>query len=151
MYVETAIKILVLGNAGVTALIGDRMSYGFLSQSVREPAIEFKVAKEGSDYVSEPRGTSGPARYLVGFSSVVKGSRESESAALQAKRISEALRNAIDGYKGIVSDGLSPESTLSIQGIFHDGTEPHWDDKTGTHRFLSAYEVVTEEQRPPTI
>jgi hypothetical protein len=153
LLVEEAVRILLAADAGVSAIAGTRIVNGFLDPAISEPAIGFKCKKIGdldtdSCDPSDHRGISGVAEYEIAIYSVSKGPQSSVTAKLVARRLDDAVRLAIDGYQGTVSDSGSPPSSNEIQRItFKDGDDGYF-DTSQTHQFLSVYEVVAEEQRP---
>lgn len=149
---NAAVRLLALQYAPLVSLIGQHMVDGFLDQNNPAPGIAYRQVggDEPDDEAPidpDARGTSGKAESRFWFISTVKGP-EGSQAKQQAKAIDAALRKAILGYQGTVSNTASPVQTLHIQGIFFVNTRDFYDDETRTHQVGSEYVVHHETERP---
>lgn len=145
MLVEEALYKLLSANPGLSSLVSARIFPGVLAQTVTYPAIAYRVV--GRDHVErlESRASGGLANSRIRFFSVAKGG---VLAYAMAKAVDEALRLALQGFSGEISDGASPETTLTIDGIFPISTLDFYDDPTQTHQIASDFDVWATEQQP---
>lgn len=147
--VNAAVRLLALQYAPLVSLIGDLMVDGYLDQTERNPGIAYRRigGEEDPTLNAETRGMPGKASATFLFFSTSRGVLGTGAKA-QAFAIDAALRMAILGYQGTVSNGSSPADSLPIQGIFFEFTRDFYDDETGSHQVATAYEVHYQTERP---
>ncbi len=115
MDIETAIYRLLKDNSGVSGIVSGRIWFGELKQNVTYPAIAYK-----------PLGDRVTTRTLDGLCSLtvetylVFSADRLENKSV-ASRLDSAVFAALDQFRGVVSDGGSPEETLTVVGIFGRG------------------------------
>lgn len=140
---KQAVYLLLSQNVGVTAIVdaGTGMMTGFLSQSATYPAISIQWPDE--DSITSLSGSCGLAQSTI---RVFCASKVSDA---QAEQVAELVRLALADVKNReVSDGLSPESTLKIQGIFSAGRFEGKEDRTGTWQVGRDFDVSAHEAIP---
>jgi hypothetical protein len=140
--VEEALSLVLRANAELVALVAGRIYPNVLPQVVTYPAISYRlVSRRHIDQLSN-RGSTGLASSRFRFFST------SDTGYAQVKRVAEALRLCLQGYRGTVSDGGSPAITLYIQNIEPMLAFDFYDDPTQTHQVISDFEVWAQEQQP---
>lgn len=144
LLIEEALQITLRGNAGLTALVGTRIVQGVLLQTTTFPAIAYRLVDRESFTHLGGRTSTGLARSTFRFFSTGKGA----SAYSDAKRVNEALRLCLFGFRGTVSNTASPVVTLDIQNIEPGRTDEFYDDPTQTWQVRSDYDVWASEQIP---
>lgn len=144
LLVEEALQIILRANAGLTALVGTRITPGVLSQSSAYPAIAYRLVDRDHATHLSGRASTGLARSGFRFFSASKGA----TAYSDTKRVNEALRLALMGFSGTVQSAASPPLTLHIQRIEPTGTREFYDDPTQTWQVQSDYDVWASEQIP---
>lgn len=148
MYVEEALFKLLTEDAGVSPLIGTRIYPGDLTETTTYPAIAVRTETDTPEPVLDSRVVGVPQKNFD-FYVCSKGPRNDAQAYRQLRRVVEAMRLCLQGYSGVVGDALSPESFVTIQGIFRDvENDIPYDDKTGTHRSIARYNVRYVETHP---
>src|SRR6185369_7000841 len=113
MQVEEALFRILSGNAGVSALVVDRIYPGVLTQKVVYPAIAYRLVRREIFPVMDDPGASGLGSSRLRTFSTAHGPDKYG----QAKDIDAAVYAALQGFRGVVSDGQSPPAELEIQGI----------------------------------
>lgn len=153
MVVEEALKILILENAGVSALIGTRLYPGSLPQTATYPALSYRLERRRGIQRLDPRGTGDILTLsVVRFFSSAKGN----NAYSTAKAIDAALFQCLYGFNGTVTNtALSPQQSLYIDGIHDiDSRDFEFDSAEanalllGTKQVLSDYGVWAPRPRP---
>lgn len=139
MTLEDAVYQLLSADAGVSALVATRIFSGTLPQTTRNyPAIAYRVSNRNEEEVlSAPLELVEEAVDVFSVSDVNAG---------EASRLDRAVIDALAGYSGDVSDGLSPESTVTIQRIFtgspaHQQIDPRVTDSVGKYQFMTRFRI----------
>lgn len=145
MLLKQAIYQLLANNAGVNAVAVARIYPGTLPQTVVYPAIAYrKIIPRPPDPILSSK-TTGPTESHFIFYSVAQGT----VGAKTAERLSEAVRLCLQGYSGLVTlTDSSPVETFQIHGIFWQGDEDAYDDKTQTHQVASVYSIHHAQEIP---
>lgn len=137
MDVEKALFRILCGSAGVSALVGDRIYPGVLAQKVVYPAIAYRLVRREILPVMEDPGASTLVSSRLRIFSTAHGSDRYG----QAKEIDRAVYAALQGYRGIVTDGLSPADEIEIQRAFLATTFDGYEDSTQTHQVISDFTI----------
>lgn len=142
---EQALQQILLADAAVVALVGARIYSPVLPQTVTYPAISIQLDKRDSVRQLNNRGSTGLAVSGYRIAAISQG----PSKYAQAKRIAEAVRLALEGYSGTVTDStVSPIESVRIQLISPEGSRDHYDDATQIHRVIADFDVWAGEQQP---
>lgn len=144
LLVEEALSIVLRGNAGLVALVSTRITPGVLTQTSLYPALVYRLVDREHFTHLEGRTATGLARSTFRFFSTGKGA----NAYSDAKRVNEALRLCLFGFRGTVSNTASPVVTLDIQNIEPGRTDEFYDDPTQTWQVRSDYDVWASEAIP---
>lgn len=141
MFIEDALKIILMADPNVTALVDDRIYGGFLTDATTYPAVAFRKPDETREAQLDSPTTDPPDAEIV-FFSVSKGVINGMSARRMASSIDKAIRGALHGYADIViDDTASPQEMMEIQGIFFSRGSDGYDDRTQTHQYASVFRV----------
>lgn len=143
MDVREAIKRLLAADAGVSALVSNRIYPGTLPQSASYPAITYRVVRRTDPIKLNPSATSKIAVYGMRFFVAIKS-----TSPAQAIAVSNAIAQCLTGYKDTVTDGESPADTCYIDGIFPITGFDFYDDPTQTHQVMSEFDVWAETPEP---
>lgn len=146
MLIEEALYSLLAADAGVVAIAEDRIVPGFLEQSTQDPAIAFRLLSRDNEELTldwDERAHDQLSFSRFRFFSVTKGRGQYSTA----KRLDDALRLALHGFAGDVTDGSPPE-TLTIHGIFSENSFDAYDDETETNQVIRDFGVWASEVRP---
>lgn len=143
MQVEQAIFNLLKSNAAVAAFVGARIYPVVMPQNIAAfPALVYRVVTFEDEEILESPGQSTFATWRIRVISVGKG----EDSYPQVKRLDRAVRTALQGFVGTVTDDISHESIV-IQCIFTDTIfDLAYDDKTETQQTATDFDVTAEEQ-----
>jgi Protein of unknown function (DUF3168) len=136
MNAEQAIVRLLVTDAGVSAIVAGRVYPGLLPESTTYPAVAYEVVSETPNVALDGVNPTRAKRFR--FWSATHGVNSYGAA----KALDAALRDCLEGFAGIVSDGLSPESTLEIQGVFPLSTYDLYESETETRMVISDFSVV---------
>ncbi len=139
LQVEIAFNLLLRDDTAVTALVGARIYNSHAPQTYAGPYIVHRDAsRETPDALD---GSLGLRKTRIRVYSAAKQYD-------QARAIDEAVRMAVEGFSGVVSNTDSPPDTLRIQYIkpvfSHDGGDP----ETKTEEIITDYEVTAHEEIP---
>lgn len=120
---EVALRARLLAVAGVSALVGTRVYPVILPQNPTFPAITYqRIGGRRESSFAGPIGLAGPLYRLDCWG----GAAGTGYAA--AKGLANAVRLALDGWKGVVSG-------ITVQACFLDGEpEDIFEDEVGVHR-----------------
>lgn len=135
MTIEDAIYHILRNNSGVTALVSGRIFGGILGESIRTyPAICYRPNPPRTVV----RTLDGGCTLVLQHISVFSASRTFDAAS----DTDDAVRAALDEFRGTVSNGESPEETISIQNILMTPVshEHQYVDKTQLHEFETEFE-----------
>lgn len=138
MDVEAALKILLSEDAGVSALVGNRIFVGVPKQTVTYPAIVLRTRAEVDDYTLEADFTS---HAVIRIWSDDTG----QPNYANAKAVDRAVRACLRGFSGTVFDSASPPTSLEIQVILRLQCVYQYVDETQTHEWVSDYEIHATE------
>lgn len=144
MLVHEALRLRLLDDAGVTA-ITENIYLGVLSQGVEFPAVAYRQSDKSTDptLMEENRGHPGTSEFRYRYYSTTDGNPD------EAVELDEAIRLCLEGFVGTITDtDASPDESVEILGIFHEGTFYGYDDETETHQMITEYRVVAHETRP---
>lgn len=145
MYVHEALRLRLLDDAGVTA-ITEQIYLGVLSQGVEFPALAIRHSDKTTEQTlnTENRGHPGVSEFRYTFFSTCRD--ENPDVAVN---LDEAVRLCLEGFQGTITDtDSSPDESVEIQDIFHEGTFYGHDDETDTHQMVTSYRVIAAETRP---
>ena len=140
MFVQEALRQILIGNSGVNALVVGRVYPGVLAQTLQDyPAVAYRLVRRTEDTVLESSPiVTGLTESSFIFYSVAKGTNGPTIAA----RVDAAINACLQGFSGeVVLTGSSPVSSIHIQGVFLEGSEDHYDDITQTHQVASVYVI----------
>jgi len=137
---DQAIYRVLATNAGVTAIVGTRITAGVLPQTTTYPAIAYRLA--GEDSIVSLDASNGLRSSTVRVFCCTKANYGA------AASLAEAVRLAMADFKGSVSDGASPSSTVTIQGTFAAGLFEAYDDRTGTWQVIRDFDIWSHEEVP---
>lgn len=142
MTLEDAVYQLLSADSGVSSLVSTRIFSGQMPQKPRSddpyPAIVYRVVdRNEEETLDAPLALVEELVDVFSVSSVNSG---------EASRLDRAVIDALAGYRGDVSDGLSPESTITIQRIFtgtpaHRQVDPTVTDPVGKYQFHSRFRI----------
>lgn len=151
MLIQEALYTILTTDAGVSAIAGTRISPGFLAQATEYPAITFALLSRDSldteTLAWEERAHSEIVESRFRFLSLSKG----RGQLITASRLDEALRLALHGYVGAVSNDDSPPETVVIQGAFSESVREAYEDTTETNIVDRIFRIVHSEVRPDPI
>lgn len=145
LLVEMAFNLLLRDDAGVSALVNDRVYNSFAPQTVTYPYVVTRA--EGRSHVITLNGPTGLRETRMRVYSVARTYAE-------AKELDEAVRLASEGYQGIIADDTSPSNTLQVQLIHCVFSQDEYVEgsQTGTgtkaHEIVTDYEVTAHEEIP---
>lgn len=158
MLAEEALVKILLDDAGVTALVDDRIYPGVLPQksiaSLEYPAIVFYIPPGPNRVRTErldDRAFAGLTKSRYRFFCLAKGVVNGKSDYEQAKNLETALFLCLQGFTGTVSDDLSPVTTVEIDVILQADPPYYaelWDDETETRQVACDYDVSHSETIP---
>lgn len=138
--VEEALVSLIVGNVGVAALIVDRMEPHPLTQNSLYPAISYLIASDPHIHSHrndlDLNGITGLANPLFQIDAW-------DTDYLGAKNLAEAVRLAIQGFRGTVAG-------VVINGILLENRRDSFEDAVSTddqrvHRVMGEYRVWHNE------
>ncbi len=128
------------------ALASTRVYAGVLPDVVTYPAIAYRVTGSDRAGVLGARG-DGLAEKRFRIFSAMKGKESSSYSTV--KNLDEAIRLALQGFAGTVTDTtVSPQTTCIIQFIRPDSTVDFYDDLTQTWQVASDYTVFFDDPIP---
>lgn len=110
MILEEGIYAHLTDDAGVAALVGTRIYPLQVPQDVTLPAVAYQRISGPRDHAHD--GPTGLVRARVQFSAL-------GSTYLEAKTVTEALRAALDGFKGTMG-------TVEVQTVFLENERDEW-------------------------
>lgn len=140
MQVHEALRLRLIADATVAALIEARIYPAKAPQSAAKPTIFYKVLNTEDEETHS--GVADIARTSIRFSA-------SSQSYDEAKELSEAIRLCLQDFSGTVTDtDASPDETLEINGIFRTNTDEFYHDPTQTHHVLSDFDVWAYQQQP---
>lgn len=136
--IEQALAQVLEANAGVFAICGSRIYPGYLPQgTITWPALAYKIQGRAKEKVLEP-----------GVPTVVNSEvhmyclSNSANAFAETKRLSEAVRQALEGFMGtVVKTGSSPPEAVEIYGVFFETHEDHDDPGLKLRQANSVFHV----------
>lgn len=133
------VRHILANDAGVTALVGQRIYRTRLLQTTQYPAIAFRKADEDAEATLDSPATATPDFEIVCFAAA-KGIVGGLSPEEQSERIDRAIYAALTGFSGnVVLSELSPPETVAVQGIFFVRSADFYDDRTETHQHGSVF------------
>ncbi len=146
MFAHEALRLRLIADTAVSALISSRIFAGVLKQGVAYPAVAYRQIGADSVERLEERGHSGLANFRYRFFSTTNLASGGYDTA---KDVAEAIRLSLQGFSGTITDSsVSPIETINIEGIFHRFTLDGYDDSTQTYQVISDYDVWASEVQP---
>lgn len=137
MLAELAFNLLLRSNAGVAAIVIDRIYASRAPQTPTYPLVLHRTeAIEDPSEVME--GSAGLAERRI---RVYCAAADYQTA----KVLDDAVKAAAHGFHGVISDDGSPEDTIALQRVWRVFTADDYDDKTQKHQVVSDYLVTAEE------
>ncbi len=142
LYVEQALHLMFAADADIVTEIGDRLYALTPPQHVTYPyTVRVLMGREVLEVYETP-GRCETARSRFRFISEARGR---ETGYGPAKRADEAIRLMIEGFKGTVTDGGSPESTIEMLGAKLIDSREIYSDEDEIHSIVSEY-LITHTQ-----
>lgn len=127
MLIKQAIKILLLEDAGLNALVGNRIFPLVVPQKGPFPLIAW--GRTGRNIPAGRLASAKPDELLITDSFEFVSVATGPGGDAVSEEIDDVLFELLHGWAGIVSDDNSPADSLVIQGIFHNKlTELYRDD-----------------------
>lgn len=143
--IEEAIKSVLTDDAGVSAAVGNRVYGGYLTQTTQLPAVAYRqIGEDVLPTMTANDGHPGHVMRRMRFFSTSKG----VGKYLEAKQVDEAIRLALHGYSGTVTNSLSPSESITIQGIFSENCIDLFDADTQIHQIVRDFAVWATETHP---
>jgi hypothetical protein len=141
--IEQAVGLILKAASGVTTITSQRIEPGIVPEQYATDAFITFEPDGDREHVQ----TLGGGIALVAQPIVVHSNARTfrEAALLDAEVI-----DALDEFRGVVTNSLvSPEETLTVQGIFIDHPAHKWQyvDKTRMHEFVTRFICKFEEYR----
>jgi len=125
-------RILLTADAGITALVGTRIYPQLLPQAPMFPAISYQVVSGFRETAMD--GPAGVNRARLQFDCWA-------STYLQAEAVANAVRVAIDGFKGSIG---SPARVL--QSVFFAGERDLYEPDPPAFRRSADYLITYQEE-----
>jgi hypothetical protein len=147
MLIKQAIKILLTEDPGIAALVGRRIFPLVVPQNGPFPLIAWGRTARSADPVLD--STKRSQRLIVDRFEIASVAQGAGGDAV-SEDIDDAVFELLDGWAGVVSDDASPESTLTIQGIFHEKLTELYRDDLKQYATRSIYRVHSVRQQRPT-
>lgn len=122
----------------LTTLVGDRIGWTFEHQSSARPFVVMTV-------ITEPREF-----HMNGFAGVVQGRYQLDAVGdtgLAAKNVAEALRNGLNGYRGLMGS-VNVRRCHLVSRFGPDEYGPRDGGAFGRFRVTSDYELTFNESIP---
>jgi hypothetical protein len=108
--IEMALRQVLIADPAVFALIGNRCYPAEAPQAPVYPLVIIQEVTNESEYSMDGAVGLGRARFQFNCDG---------KSALEVQSLRTALRNALGGFKGLVTiTGLSPPQAVRIQGAF---------------------------------
>src|SRR5262245_41354471 len=117
-----------------------------MAQTATFPALVYKLIDREHPPRLEQRASSGLARSRFRLFSTAKGHPAASSAYGDAKRVDEALRLALAGYRGVVTN--TGGNALFVNGVFPGNSIEFYDDPTQTWQVASEFDFWAQEALP---
>lgn len=144
MLVDQAVRKLLATDAGVIAIASTRIYGGILSQDATQPSVTYRVVSRDHE-----EDLDGPSGLRTSRFRIYSTARKKVGDYTVAKQLDEAVRLALHGFSGTVTDlTVSPPETIEIQRVFAASSFDFYDDKTETHQIISDYLVTAHEVIP---
>lgn len=140
MLVEEALVQILLENTELAALVGNRISPNYLTQSTAYPAVYYEQTDETETALLQSPGATGLVMAVFDLFSVSKGIGN----IADCKRTAEAVRKALIHFQGgTVVDSADSSRSIEIQKIFPAdvGTDQEYEPVTQTYRFVRTFNV----------
>ncbi len=138
--VEQALVLRLLSDSAVAALAGDRLYPNVAPANASAPYLVY--ARVGRQDISRDLNQPG---------NLVQPRIQIDSYAVDyatAKALGRAIRQALDGFRGSISDTASPPATLRIAGIALNIETDFYESSTDPklHRLLQDFTLTIDEQ-----
>ncbi len=137
MLVTQAFQILLIEDAGVQSLVSTRIFPARQPQKSEYPAIRWGRLDSGIEAVLNVEA----GEWLMWDTFLVDCFAQGSGGYFSASNIHDAVLQRLHGYSGVVSDGESPESTLSIQRIVFEKFDEFYRDDLQQYATRSIYRV----------
>jgi hypothetical protein len=127
--IETALKGYLGAQTALTALIGDRLTPGYLKENALLPAVVyFRVSTPRTYGIGGPMGFAQPRFQFSAYG----------NGYLEVIAVIDAIRVALDGFSGTMGD-------TTVREIESDGEIDHYDSSSKSfHRSIDFY-IAHEE------
>lgn len=146
MLVHEALRLQLIADAGVLALVSSRIFPAVTPQTVTQPTVYYRTLNEDSDFILETPGYSGLGVFQIRYSAAAPLSAGGYDTAQEVR---QAIRQCLEGFQGLITDTeSSPDETLDIKGVFLAGTDEFYHDPTQTHHAMVDFQVWADQQRP---
>jgi len=132
--IEEGLQAFLAANAGLVALISGRVYHRALPQGVVLPALTWQRISTPRLAAHDTSGSTGTAHPRFQFDAWA-------TTYASAKAITDALRAALNGYKGTMG-ALNP---VTVQGALVDNERENSDPDTGLEWISSDYIIWHEE------
>ena len=137
MDIEQAVVKLLTQDAGVAAIVGTRIfPGGIIPQGVTYPAMAYGMVNFTP--ILELTAVNPALSKRIRIWSATEGMETYGDA----KQLDAAVQACLSGYKGLVSNGQSPASSLDIQGILPISSYDLFERETETHMVISDFAVI---------
>jgi hypothetical protein len=137
LLVTQAFHILLIEDAGVQSLVSTRIFPGRQPQASEYPAIRWGRLNSGIGKILNVESGD----WLMWDTFLVDCFAQGSGGYFSASTIHDAVLQRLHGFSGLVSDGESPESTLTIQGISFEKLEEFYRDDLKQYATRSIYRV----------
>ncbi len=137
MLIKRAIKILLLGDAGIAALVGTRIFPLRVPQKGEFPAIAWGRTDREADITVD--GVTG-SRHIKDWFEFISFAQGAGGEAT-SEDIDDAVFELLHGKRATVTNDDDPTDTLEIQGIFHEKLSEHYRDDLQQYATRSIYRV----------
>lgn len=143
MSVDTLLRLHVLGDVTIGMLVGTRMYPIRLPEKATLPAITFQQISDVRD--GHLRGVAGTARARYQIDAYAAQPKE-------AKALAGWIRQRLDGFQGLWTDGSSPEDTVYVERVaFESGMDLFDEDILGGSARHSADYFISHRTNGGTV
>ncbi len=144
MLVEEALFQLLSESSDVGAIVADRIRPVILDINEVYPALAYREVP-GGEHIEHLDGASGLKRSRF---RIFATARKVEAGYKTAIELAEAVRLALEGFTGTVTNSASPPETLEIRNISALTHHDLYDDPTATFQRAQDYDIWSREPIP---
>jgi len=132
--IEEGLTAHLKANAGLTALISTRVYPGFISQTSTLPCLTYQRISTPRIITHDTSGASGTAHPRFQFDAWAETNTS-------AKAIIDAVRAALNGYKGT----MGTVNLVTVQASLTDDERYEYSPEVKIHRYSADYIIWHEE------